>query len=228
MLKEEVELIILKISSNNQDAISLKIYKDGTIVRHGTGGLPPIEISGLSIMANSDYFDSLMEDIPQEILLSPKNYEEENHNGYVEYVVAFYGVTTNGEHSENAKWSKSTGIRVRLNLHSSFQHKIVNWLDYIITEATELTNDWYFDIMINTMYGLKSTKLPPDTLISFPKEKEKIQKSFQNYINQIMQNQRWDIYDFINHKYFKSPEGEELKGVILRNEGRLSIRFLPL
>ena len=38
MKKEEVELIILKVTADGQDAINMKIYKNGTTCRYGVGG----------------------------------------------------------------------------------------------------------------------------------------------------------------------------------------------
>ena len=44
MKQEEVELIILKVTANGQEAINMKIYKNGTTCRAGVGALPELGI----------------------------------------------------------------------------------------------------------------------------------------------------------------------------------------
>lgn len=89
MTKEEVELIIFKISANGQDAINMKFYKNGTICRYGVGGLPQLGIAVMSFVYDTRYFLPLIEKVPDEILNQPLNYEEQTPNGYLEYVIAF-------------------------------------------------------------------------------------------------------------------------------------------
>ena len=68
MKKEEIELITIKVSVNNQDAINMKIYKNGTTCRYGVGGLPQIGIGMMSFVNDSRYFDPLINKVPKEIL----------------------------------------------------------------------------------------------------------------------------------------------------------------
>ncbi|MCB9235589.1 MAG: hypothetical protein H6581_28290 [Bacteroidia bacterium] len=71
MKKQEVELIICKVSSNGQVALNMKIYRDGTTCREGNGGLPNLGISGMSFGGDSSYFDHLMAFIPDKVLEQP-------------------------------------------------------------------------------------------------------------------------------------------------------------
>lgn len=226
MKKNNIELIILKLTVNNQTAINLKIYKEGTVVRTGVGGLPSIGISGKSFAPELNFFAPLLKVIPDEILESPLNYEEETPNGYIEYVMVFYGDSDNGEKGENAHWTESKGIRFKLDLQSNFQHPTISWLDNFIVAATELTNDWYFDIMIRAVYGLTSSKLPPETMIATPKTEKEIQESFGNYVNQIRySSQKWNIEKFVEDKYFEPIEGIKFKGVITQKDDKFNIKF---
>ena len=226
MKKEKIELIILKVTVNNQTAINLKIYKDGTIVRSGVGGLPPIGITGKSFSSEMNFFEPLIKIVPEEIVESSYNYEEKTPNGYIEYVMIFYGVSNNRKTNEEADWDETVGIRFKLDLQTEFQHQLITWMDSFILEAVEFTNDWYFDIMINAVYGLKSSKLPSNTMISTPKTKEEIEESFSNYVNQIRySSKKWNIEKFVKDKYFEPIEGVMFKGIITQKDDKFNIKF---
>lgn len=226
MKKEEIELIICQVSSNGEDALNMKIYKDGTTCRYGNGGLPRLGISGMSFFESSKYFDHLIKLVPEELLQNPVNYQEEHPNGLLQYVIAFYGVSKNGETGEGAEWSKSTGVRLALDNQTQFRHQILGFVDSFVIEAAQITNDWYFDVMVNTVYGLKSSTLPEQTIISQPKTKEEISETFSNYVNQIRYSARsWDMTKFGNGKTYKDNSGKEHKAVISRNGDNFNFRF---
>lgn len=226
MKKENIELILLKVLVNNEIAINLKIYKEGTVVRTGVGGLPPIGISGKSFAPEMNFFEPLIKIVPDDMLASSFNYEEKTPNGYIEYVMAFYGVSNNEERGEDAGWQESLGVRFKLDLQTDFQHQLITWIDSFILEAVEFTNNWYFDIMIDAVYGLKSSKLPKETMITTPKTKEEIQESFSNYINQIRYSSKeWNIERFIENKYFEPIKGIKFKGIISQKDDKFNIKF---
>ena len=77
MKKETVELIILKVTADGQDAINMKIYKNGTTCRYGVGGLPQLGVGLMSFVNDSRYFDPLIEKVPQDVLDQPINKVEE-------------------------------------------------------------------------------------------------------------------------------------------------------
>ncbi len=226
MKKEEVQLIICQVSSNGEDALNMKIYKDGTTCRYGNGGLPRLGISGMSFFDRSPYFDNLIKLVPDELLQNPINYQEEHPNGLLQYVIAFYGVSKNGETGEGAQWEKSTGIRLALDNQTQFRHQILSFADNFVMEAAQITNDWYFDVMVNTVYGMKSSALPDQTIISQPKTKEEISETFANYVNQIKYSARsWDITQFGNGKKYKDNSGKEMKAIISQKGDNFNIRF---
>lgn len=228
MTKKETELIIFKVSADGQDAINMKVYKDGTICRYGAGGLPQLKISGMSFFDDSFIFDRLMEKIPEQILEEPIMREEETPNGYLEYIIAFYGVSKNGETGEQADWAKSTGVRIKLDHKSTFRHPIMGLLDSLVMDAAELTNEWYFDVMVNVKYKALSSVLPGQTIIGQPKTEKEIDNDFENYINQMLQSARsWSMTDFGNNKTY-TKDGQVYKGTILQDKQSFRINFSPL
>lgn len=226
MTKQEVELIIFKVSADGKDAINMKIYKNGTTCRYGAGGLPQIGISGMSFFNDSRFFDPLIEKVPDEVLEKPLMYEEETPNGYLEYVIGFYGVSKNGDNGERADWSKSTGVRVKLDQQSSFNHPIMGLLDGLTMDAAELTNEWYFDVIINSKYKALSSTLPKETIIGQPKTDKEIHNDFENYVNQMMTSARnWSMSNFDKNKTYER-DGKIYKGVIQQDKQSFSINFL--
>ena len=227
MKKEEVELMIFKVSSNNQDAVNIKVYKNGTVCRNGVGGFPPIGIGGMGFFNNPEIFDKLIAKVPQELLDKPINYEEEIKNGSVEYVIAFYGVSENGETGEHAKWSKSTGIRVKLDEQSQFNHQIMRFLDSLTMDAVEFTNEWYFDVMMLLVHKAKSSTMP-ETIIASPKTEQEIHNDYENYLNTIVQVPRkWDLRDFVKNKTYEI-NGQLFKGVVTMNGNSFKMDFVGL
>jgi len=227
MTRQEVELIIFKVSADGQDAINMKIYKNGTTCRYGAGGLPQLGISAMSIFNDARFFDPLIAKVPDEILERPVMYEEETPNGYIEYIVAFYGVSKNGNTGEGADWSKSTGVRIKLAHQSTFNHPIIGFLDGFTLDAAELTNEWYFDVMLNAQYKMLSSMLPKETFIAQPKTEAEIYTHFENYINQMMTSSRkWSMIDFDENKTYER-DGQTFVGVIQHDEKSFSVNFIP-
>jgi hypothetical protein len=227
MTKEEVELIIFKVSADGQDAINMKIYKNGTTCRYGVGGLPQLNITAMSFIDDSTYFDPLIKKVPQEILDQPLNYEEETPNGYLEYVIAFYGVSTNGDTGERANWTKSTGVRVKLDQQTKFSHPIMGLLEGLVIDAAELTNEWYFDIMMNIIYKARSSTLPAETIMSTPKTDNATKTDFENYISQMLQSVRkWDMRKFVENKTYEI-NGALCKAVVQQDINSFKVTFEP-
>ncbi len=228
MTKSEVELIVFKVAVDGQDAINIKIYKDGTTCRYGVGGLPQLGISGMSFFNDSRFFNPLIAKVPDEVFEKPLMYEEDTPNGYLEYVIAFYGVSKNGDTGERADWTKSTGIRVKLDRRSTFRHPIMGLLDGLTMEAAELTNEWYFDIIINAKYKALSSTLPKETIITQPKTDKEIHKNFEKYINQMLTSGRsWSMANYDKNKTYER-EGKSYQGIIKETKQSFSINFIPL
>lgn len=228
MTKNEVELIIFKVSANEEDAINMKIYKNGTTCRDGVGGLPQIGISGMSFFNDARFFDPLIAKVPDEVLEKPLMYEEATPNGYIEYVIAFYGVSKNGTTGERADWTKTTGIRVKIDQQSNFKHPIMELLDGLTMDAAELTNEWYFDVIMHSKYKTLSSTLPKETIIAQPKTEKDVHSHFENYINQMMTSARnWRMSDFGKGKTYEK-DGQTYQGVIHQDKKYFRIDFVPL
>jgi hypothetical protein len=228
MTKNEIELIIFKVSADGQDAINMKIYKNGTTCRYGAGGLPQLGISAMSFFNDARFFDPLIAKIPDDVLEKPLMYEEETPNGYLEYVIAFYGVSKNGDTGERADWAKSTGIRVKLDHQSTFKHPIMGLLDGLTMDAAELTNEWYFDVAIFAEYKMQSSTIPKETIFALPKTDKEIHKDFENYINQMLASARsWSMVNFGKDKIYER-DGKNYKGMIQESKQAFSINFIPL
>lgn len=228
MTKAEVELIIFKVTADGQEAFNMKIYKNGTTCRHGVGGLPQLGISAMSFFNNSNFFDPLIEKVPEQLLEKPMNYEEETPNGYLEYVIAFYGVSDNGDTGERANWTKSTGIRAKLDQQSNFRDPIMGFLDGLTLDAAELTNEWYFDVAIFAEYKMQSSTIPKETIFALPKTEKEIHNDFENYINQMMTSARgWSMSNFDKNKTYER-DGKTYTGIIQQDKQSFSINFVDL
>ncbi|WP_440134679.1 hypothetical protein [Chitinophaga sancti] len=228
MKKQEVELILIRISSGGQDALNMKIYKNGTTCRYGVGGVPQINISGMSFFNDARFFDPLLANVPDQVLEQPIMYEEPTPNGDLEYVIGFYGVSRNGETGEAADWSKSTGIRLKIDKQTKFNDSILSVTDTLTMLAIELTNDWYFDIMMQAGHNMLSSALPRETIISHPKTKAETSRDFQHYIDQMKASPRhWKLADYDKNKVYER-EGRVFKGVVKETEQDFAIHFYPV
>ena len=227
MKKEEIELIIIRVTADGQEAINMKIYKNGTTCRFGVGGIPQIGISGMGFVNDSCFFDPLLEKIPQNVLDQPINYQEETPNGYLEYVIAFFGESKNNDTGERADWAKSTGIRIKVDQETSFNHPIMGFVDMLTMEAAELTNEWYFDVIMSAKWNAKSSTLP-ETIIGQPKTENEIHTDYENYINQMTYSARkWDMTGFTNGKTYEK-NGIAHSAAIRNSNNTFNITFSPL
>jgi len=228
MNKEEVEEILIMINFGNEEALKMKIYMDGTLCRQGCGGVPVVGIGGMSFTGSALVFEKLMGLLPQEVLNSPVVYEDKQINVPLEYVIAFYGVSKNGQRGEHAEWTKSTGIRFLLDSNTTFSHPLIGLIDHFAVAACEFTNSWYFDVIINAIYEFKSSTLPEQTIITMPKTAEEKNKGFQNYLHLIENSpKKWDVFSFAEDKTYTTKDGTKLMPMFSKDEGKYSFRFLP-
>lgn len=225
MNKNEVEQLLIIVKSGANEALNIKIYKNGTICRRGCGGLPPINTSGMSFTESSVIFDKLMESVPEAVLQTPVNYEDPKINSPLEYIVAFYGISKNGERGERAQWTKSTGIRFLIDNNTEFRHPLLSFCDGIAIEAAKLTNEWYFDVILMSTQKFKSNKLPEQTIILSPKSENELNDDFSNYINQINKS---DLQLFANNKIYVDKSEIEHKLTFTISNNSLNYKFQPI
>jgi len=228
MDKNEVEQILIIVKSGQSEALNMKIYKNGIICRHGCGGLPQIGISGMSFTDSCVTFDKLMELVPQEILDKPISFQDEKIETPLEYIIVFYGVSKNGDTGERAEWTKSTGIRLLIDTNTTFRHPILSFVDTFSVDAAEQTNSWYFDVIIDAVYKLKSTTLP-QTILALPKTEKEIQNDFENYVNQIRYSGRqWDLTTFAKDKIYIDSNKIEVQLNITQKGDIFNINFTAI
>jgi len=225
MDKSEVEQVLIMLKSGNEEAVHLKIYKNGILARTGSGGIPGITISGMSFMEDSSYFDKVMQSVSQQVLDQNVNHEEEIITGSLEYVVAFYGATSNGDHGERAAWTKSCGIRFYMDESTGLRHNLLGFVDGLTVEAIKLTNSWYFDIMMLALEKKQSTTLPVQTMVSIPKTEEGLNKDFQSYFEQTAKN---DLPGFVKDKTYTDTEGGLYKITVEIGEESSTYTFVPV
>jgi hypothetical protein len=205
MDKSEVEYVLITVKSGTEEALNIKVYKNGILARRGCGGLPGVTISGMSFTGESSYFDRLMQNVSQQILDENINHEEEIKTGSLEYLVAFYGVSANGDQGERADWTKSTGLRFFMDEGTSFRHNLLGFADGFAIEAMKLTNSWYFDVVMLALENMRSDALPEQTLVNAPKTKEGLDKDFQSYFEQVSKK---ELPEFIKDKTYTDHHGK--------------------
>ncbi|SEA40821.1 hypothetical protein [Pedobacter hartonius] len=205
MDKSEVEYVLITVKSGTEEALNIKIYKNGILARRGCGGLPGVSISGMSFTGSSQYFDQLMNSVSQQILDQNINHEEQIKTGSLEYLVAFYGISGNGDHGERAEWTRSTGLRFFMDEGTSYRHNLLGFADGFAIEAMKLTNAWYFDVVMLALENMRSDALPEQTLVNAPKTEAALNKDFQSYFEQISKK---ELPEFIKDKTYADQAGQ--------------------
>jgi len=205
MNKSEVEYVLITVKSGLEEALNIKVYKNGILARRGCGGLPGVAISGMSFTGGPAYFDKLMQSVSQQILDENINHEEEIKTGSLEYLVAFYGQSANGDQGERAEWTQSSALRFFMDESTSFRHNLLGFVDGFAIEAMKLTDSWYFDIVMWALENMKSDALPEKTLVNAGKTKEALDKDFQSYFEQVNKK---ELPSFLRDKIYTDSEGQ--------------------
>lgn len=226
MKKSEVELLIVGIKLGKEEILNMKIYKDGTLCRVGSGGMPTCSITGMTMEGDTKYWDNLIALVDEKIVETPINYQEEKITTPLEYFLVFFGASTNGETGERANWTKNSGIRFLLDSNTSFNHPLLGFLDNFAIQAASVTNEWFFDIVMTAIHDFKPLNLE-NTFVTVPKTVPERQEDLSRYVNQIVANGQkgWDIVKIGNGRKYKTKEGIEVTSVVTNNAGQISINF---
>lgn len=225
MKKSDVEQVLISVKSGKEEALSIKIYKNGIIARRGSGGLPGVKISGMSFTGNSLYFDTLMQSVSQQILDDGINHEEKILGDALEYVAAFYGVSKNEDHGERADWAESTVLRFFMDEGTTFRHNLLGFVDGLAIEAMKLTDSWYFDIVMLALENRKSSELPEQTIVSATDNEEDLEKDFQSYFQQVNKK---ELPVFVKDKTYADGEGNVSHLTFESDEASLTYKFDPV
>ncbi len=205
MNKQEIEKISMVVNAGPLEALNIKIDKTGNVYRQGCGGLPEMATSATAVLDKS-IFDKLMESVPQGILDAPLNYEESDIKNHLEYIITFYGGGQT-KPNDDSTWTKTTVVRFLLDNNTSFRDPQLSFADKLALDAAELTNAWYFDVMIDVRYGNKSTRLGAKTNISAPSSESDRKEDFDNYASQIRSGVRgWDLAALAKDTVYTMPD----------------------
>jgi len=226
MKKDEVELMIIGVNLGKEQVLNMKIYKDGTLCRSGCGGMPTFAISGMTVEGSKEYWEKLIPLVDEKIVENPINYQDEKITTPLEYFIAFFGVSDNGLTGERANWTKTSGVRFLLDNNTTFRHPLLGFLDSFAIQAAEVTNNWFFDVVMNAVYNLTPMGLA-NTFVTTPKTEGERQEALSQYVNQIMANspRGWDIVKIGNGRKYKTKDGKELTSSVVNNAGQVSINF---
>lgn len=225
MNKADVELVVIIVKSGTEEALNLKIYKNGTLARRGCGGLPGVKISGMSLNAGPGFFLGVMGNVSQQVLDSPINYEEKITKTALEYQVSFYGQSSNGDQGERAEWTQSCTLRFLMDEGTGYRNQLLGFVDGLAIEAMKLTDSWYFDIVMLALETQRSNVLPEHTIVSSFSSEEMADEAFQAYFQQVNKK---DLPLFMQDKIYVDADGLSYKLVLKMDDESLTYVFEPL
>jgi hypothetical protein len=222
MRRADIGLITFHMKVGGQEVVHLKIYRDGTLIRIGAGGLPPISIGAVSYYPGNGIFNKLMEKLPPQLLLNDIDYAEKEISREVTYEMKLSGVLVNGMIGEQAVWSDSRLLRFQLDINTKFRSPVLVLLDNLMKDAIGHTNSWYFDALILAIFERHSNWLPKQTLLVKP-EGEDLKHELGNFLSQMLHNPRkWNFMAFPEGKTYTDPEGHPHKLYFRIDQGKFS------
>lgn len=229
MSKSQLGMVLLKIMIRGEEAVLIKFYRDGTIVRNGAGGIPKVEVGALCHFPGDQFWNVLLSRIPDSVLDHNVVHQEETIQDPFSYTLAFFGDSGNGQTGEDAQWRKSYGIHLEADLHSKQHHPLLSQLDKIATMMVGITNDWFFDVVVFACLDMKSDQLLHG-LMSIPKTDEAKRESWEQFLMQVLQSpNKEDLLRYPEGKTYSHPQKEgrfRLELSIDGDEGRFD--FVPI
>lgn len=209
MRRADIGLITFHMKARGLELIQLKIYRDGTLIRIGAGGLPPIAIGAVSYWPGNGVFDKLMEKVPPQLLVNDIDYAEADISQLVVYEMRFGGSLVNGMVGEQATWADTRLLRFQLDVNTKFRSPVLALLDNLMKDAMGHTNSWYFDALILAIFDRRSNHLPKQTLIAKPQDSEDLKPELGNFLSQCLHNPRkWNFMVYPEGKVFFDEEGK--------------------
>jgi hypothetical protein len=219
MRKAEVGFVSFLMKLGGHEAIQIKIYRDGTLIRIGAGGLPPLALGAVSYWPDNGFFERIMEKIPPHLLQNNIDYVEENIGQMLVYEMRLGGSSLNGMIGEQAVWADHLHIRFTLDLNTKFRSPVLAFLDSLVKDATGLTNSWYFDALILGIFERRSNRLPRQTFIAKPEGEMDLKPELGNFLSQMLHSPRkWNFMVFPEGKTYLDEEGKAHR-LIFRIEG---------
>ncbi len=229
MQKEAVGMLQFSSQINGEDALMVKLFRDGTVVREGGGGLPPVGVMGQYRGNNNRMFEQMLNLIPNELLEKPVVWQQPDNSLPVDYKVLCYGGNKNQGIGLQAEWAGITGLRVVFDLNNPPPNALVSLADKLINAARYITTSQYFDFMIEAVYRQHSNALPDNTLIDvYEDSPDWLQKAMGRYAVQMSTvSAKLKMEDLPKGKLYTDTFGKRHLLNLQLKDSKVSIRFDP-
>ena len=200
MTRNEVELLLLRVVIRGEEALVIKLYKDGTVVRSGAGGVPAVGVGAVGEQRDRTWWNEVLSSLPDDVFNMNMAQEAPNAKDPFSYTLAMFGESKNGQTGEHAQWARSQGIHVASDLNAQQHPPLIPWLDRLSVHFTSLTNSWYFDVVMLACMGMRSNQFLPAILTSPPTDQGK-DAAFSQFLTQFLQGPS-------RNELSKLPEGK--------------------
>lgn len=187
MTRDEVGMILFRIDIRGEEAFLVKLYRDGTIIRNGAGGVPAVGVGYMMTQAGAHTWAEVMGSLPDDIFNMNMAHRAEGIRDPFSYTIVFYGQSRNGQTGEYADWARSQGVRVESDLNAREHHPMLPWLDRFSVQLTLLTNSTYFDAVVLSQFGCRSDQLK-GIMISSPPSEQAREESWRQFLTQFTQS----------------------------------------
>jgi uncharacterized protein (DUF1778 family) len=229
MQKDTVGMLQFSSQVNGEDALIVKLFRDGTVMREGGGGLPPVGVMGQYRSQNIRIFEHLLGLIPQEILEKPIVWQQPDIAFPVDYKVLCYAGNKNNGIGLQADWGAIAGMRVVFDLHNPPPNALVSLADKLIQAARTATTGQYFDFMVEAVYRHHSSTLPDNTLIDvYEDSPEWLSKALGRYVVQMASlSGKYKIEDLPKGKLYSDRQGRRFLLSFSVVDSKVNVRFDP-
>jgi hypothetical protein len=228
MKKQELEMVLIKVTIQQEEALLIKVYKNGGLVRNGAGGIPPVGIGCLTELPDSRLWDQTLALIPDALLTLNGVYKAENIRNPFSYTVAFYGESANGQTGEHADWKRSQGIHIEADLEGPHP-PLLGALDGFASTVAGLTHEWFFDVVVLVCFGMKQENLLQG-IISQPKTEAEKQQAWIQFMTQLKQGPAAsEIPNYPKGKvYVNTSTGERFRMELQVDGWNVRYDFIPV
>jgi hypothetical protein len=225
MKKSEVEMILLSRKYAGREHFLIKIYRDGTLIRQGSAGTPPLAVGGMTVQGSQQYWDHLIARLDDRLVEEPVWYVDPRATIPVETVMAFYGASSNGDTNERAQWTKTSGTRFLIDQHSDYRHAVLDLIESFALDAAEATNSWFFDVVVTAIYDFRPVGLTNTFVTGLPDHAGK-RAALDQYINYIGSSPHdWDLVEIGHGRSYRTPSGKLVRSVVENTRRGTRIRF---
>lgn len=132
MKKTDIEKIRIDILSTQDSALSMIISRDGTLGRQGNGALP-IELTRITGSSDISVFKKLLDRLDENVFPHAGVYDHPHKPGIpLTYSVAFLDKNQN-----------TSLFEFRFSSETRDVGELLPFFDGFISQAIELTNEWY-------------------------------------------------------------------------------------